>query len=200
MRSHLIERVFEVIAAAAVLTFFLPLMLIVAMVVRRDGGPVLYRQQRIGRGGRPFLSLKFRTMAVDADVQLEALLARDSRARREWDQQHRLNWDPRITWIGAHLRRSSLDELPQLINVLRGDMSLVGPRPIVAAEIARYGRRFSTYCSVRPGLTGLWQLGDRKAASYRRRVAMDIHYARRRSLCLYFAIIFATIPTLLMST
>lgn len=200
MRSHLIERVVEIPASLLALIFFSPLMIAIAVMIKRDGGPVFYRQERIGRGGRRFTSLKFRSMAVDADVQLESILARDSRSRHEWRRQHRLQWDPRVTWIGEHLRRSSLDELPQLINVLRGEMSFVGPRPIVADEISRYGHRFARYCFVRPGLTGLWQLEGRKTVSYRRRVAIDVYYARHRSIGLYFAILVATIPTLFLES
>ena len=198
MRSRLIERAVEVPAALLALIFFSPLMIVISIAIKLDGGSVLYRQTRIGRDGQSFDSLKFRTMVVDADVRLELILARDSRSRREWDHQHSLQWDPRTTRIGEHLRSSSLDELPQLFNVLRGKMSLVGPRPIVPAEASRYGRRIAHYCSIRPGLTGLWQLKGRKGASYRRRVAMDVYYARHHSAALYFAIIIATIPTLFL--
>jgi lipopolysaccharide/colanic/teichoic acid biosynthesis glycosyltransferase len=191
------ERAIELPVSFLLLLFLTPMMLIIAGLVMIDGGPALYRQERIGRGGRRFTCMKFRSMVVDADTRLQQFLDRDSRARAEWGRDHKLRYDPRITRFGQFLRRSSLDELPQLINVLRGDMSLVGPRPIVEAEIGRYGRRYASYCSVRPGITGLWQVSGRTDISYRRRVAMDVLYVRRRSLCLYVWLILATVPAVL---
>ncbi len=191
------ERALEIPVCFLMLLFLAPMMLIIAGVVMLDGGPALFRQERIGRGGRTFICLKFRTMVVDAERRLQLFLDRDSRARAEWARDHKLRYDPRITAFGRFLRRSSLDELPQLINVLRGDMSLVGPRPIVQAEAERYGRRFKSYCSVRPGITGLWQVSGRTNISYRRRVAMDVLYVRRRNICLYIWLIVATVPAVL---
>ena len=153
---------------------------------------------RIGRGGREFPCLKFRSMAVDAEARLESHLASSAAARREWDRYHKLEFDPRITPLGRFLRSSSLDELPQLFNVLRGEMSLVGPRPIVRAEVRRYNRYFPVYCSTRPGLTGLWQVLGRNRVSYRRRVAADVLYVRRKSLWLNIRILVATIPAVLL--
>ncbi|MDP1987683.1 sugar transferase, partial [Phenylobacterium sp.] len=150
-------RFLDVVIALAVLLFIAPLMLVIAGLIKlQDGGPALFRQARIGQGGEAFYCLKFRTMVTDAEVRLNALLARDPEARREWELDHKLRKDPRITALGAFLRKSSLDELPQLFNVQKGEMSLVGPRPIVTAEIPRYGRWFAHYCAVRPGVTGLW--------------------------------------------
>jgi lipopolysaccharide/colanic/teichoic acid biosynthesis glycosyltransferase len=163
-----------------------------------DGGPMFFAHRRVGRHGVPFPCLKFRSMAIDADLRLERLLAADVEARREWDADHKLRADPRVTPVGDFLRRSSLDELPQLFNVLRGDMSLVGPRPIVQAEAAKYGRRFKSYCKVRPGITGLWQVSGRNDVCYRERVALDVLYARRKSLAMDAGILIKTVPAVLL--
>ena len=197
--SGLTLRTCDVLIALLILVFIAPLLIVLAMTVRfSDGGSALFSQPRIGRGGRLFACYKFRSMAPDAEARLAALLARDAQARSEWARDHKLRADPRVTALGAFLRRSSLDELPQLFNVLRGDMSLVGPRPIVQAEVARYSTRFRDYCSVRPGITGLWQISGRNDVSYRRRVAMDVMYARRRGAKMYFAILIGTIPSVLL--
>jgi exopolysaccharide production protein ExoY len=188
----------NVTVALLALVFLAPVMLAVALVIYlQDGGPVVFAHRRIGREGRHFRCLKFRSMAVDAEARLQEVLARDPLARVEWEQDHKLRNDPRVTRLGAFLRRTSLDELPQLFNVLRGEMSLVGPRPIVDAEIVKYGRHFQQYCAVRPGITGLWQVSGRNDTSYRSRVAMDCLYARRRSLVLDAYIIAATVPAVL---
>jgi lipopolysaccharide/colanic/teichoic acid biosynthesis glycosyltransferase len=183
----------------ALLAFVLPLMLLIAgAVALQDGGPILFRHRRIGRHGRTFHCLKFRSMAVDADARLQELLASDPAARAEWARDHKLRRDPRITPLGAFLRKTSLDELPQLINVLRGDMNLVGPRPIVEAEVVRYGRRIRSYQAVRPGITGLWQVSGRNDVAYRTRVALDTLYARRRSVALDLWILVRTVPAVLL--
>lgn len=192
-------RFLDVIIALAVLLFIAPLMLVVAGLIKlQDGGPALFRQSRVGQGGEAFYCLKFRTMVTDAEVRLNALLARDPEARREWELDHKLRKDPRITALGAFLRKSSLDELPQLFNVLKGEMSLVGPRPIVTAEIPRYGRWFAYYCAVRPGVTGLWQVNGRNDVSYRRRIALDVLYARTVGVRRYVQIMAATVPAVLL--
>jgi lipopolysaccharide/colanic/teichoic acid biosynthesis glycosyltransferase len=193
-----VERLIEPPLCLAVLAFFAPIMLLVALIIKlQDGGPVLFGHTRIGQGGRSFKCLKFRSMVTDADARLAALLASDPQARIEWERDHKLRHDPRVTAFGDFLRRSSLDELPQLFNVLRGEMSLVGPRPIVQGERARYGRYFDLYCQIRPGITGLWQVSGRSDVSYRRRVALDVAYARARCVKLYFRILFATAPAVL---
>ena len=193
------EYLVNFLLAAALIVFFAPLMLAVAVAVFvQDGGPVIFAHQRVGRNGRPFACLKFRSMAIDAQARLQHLLAVDAEARAEWARDHKLRNDPRITRLGDFLRRSSLDELPQLFNVLRGEMSLVGPRPIVEAEASRYGRRIVHYCSVRPGITGLWQVSGRNNTSYRRRVAIDVVYSRRKSLNLDIRILLMTIPAVLL--
>jgi lipopolysaccharide/colanic/teichoic acid biosynthesis glycosyltransferase len=193
-------RLFDIVIAFTAILFTAPLLLVVYLAVKfYDGGPSLFGHLRIGRNGRYFKCLKFRSMVVDADERLARLLASDPAARAEWDRDHKLRSDPRITPLGDFLRRSSLDELPQLFNVLRGDMSIVGPRPIVAAEASRYGRRFSSYCTVRPGITGLWQVSGRSDVTYRRRVAMDSLYARRKSLGWDVWILFMTVPAVLLA-
>jgi exopolysaccharide production protein ExoY len=192
-------RFFDLAIALAILVFIAPLMLLIAAMIKaQDGGPALFRQSRIGQGGETFKCLKFRTMVTDAEARLNALLARDPDARREWELDHKLRKDPRITALGAFLRKSSLDELPQLFNVLKGEMSLVGPRPIVTAEIPRYGRWFAHYCAVRPGVTGLWQVNGRNDVSYRRRVALDVLYARTVGVRRYVQIMAATVPAVLL--
>lgn len=193
-----IGRAAEVILCVLAMVFLAPLFLISALLVwREDGGPIFYRQERIGRGARKFACLKFRTMAVDAEARLQKLLEADPQARVEWNRSRKLKNDPRITRIGGFLRSSSLDELPQLINIIRGDMSLVGPRPIVAEEVARYGIHFRHYCAVRPGLTGLWQVSGRSDVSYRERVVMDVAYVRAKCLTLDLKILFATVPAVM---
>ncbi|MDP1875916.1 sugar transferase [Phenylobacterium sp.] len=192
-------RLLDVIIALSVLIFIGPLMLAISLMIRaQDGGPALFSQSRIGEGGKSFKCLKFRTMVIDAEARLGALLARDPEARREWEADHKLRKDPRITALGAFLRKSSLDELPQLFNVLKGEMSLVGPRPIVASEAARYGRWFAYYCAVKPGVTGLWQVNGRNDVSYRRRVALDVLYAKTIGVRRYLQVIAATVPAVLM--
>ncbi len=193
------EFILNFTAAIFLLLFFAPLMLAVALAVFvQDGGPIIFAHRRLGRGGRFFSCLKFRSMATDAQTRLHLLLAANPEARAEWDRDHKLRNDPRITRLGDFLRRSSLDELPQLFNVLRGEMSLVGPRPIVEAEARRYGRRIRHYCSVRPGITGLWQVSGRNDTSYRRRVAIDVVYSRNKSLLLDARILLMTIPAVLL--
>lgn len=188
----------DVAIALIALVFVWPLMGVIALAVfLQDGGPVLFAHRRIGRGGKPFRCWKFRSMAVDAEARLKDLLTSDPIARDEWARDHKLRKDPRVTALGAFLRRSSLDELPQLFNVLQGTMSLVGPRPIVDAEICRYGSRFRHYCAVKPGITGLWQISGRNDVSYRTRVALDCLYAKSQSPKLYLWIVVVTIPAVL---
>ena len=184
--------------ALMLFVFILPLLVIIAVAVScQDDGPLVFAHKRVGRNGRPFYCLKFRSMAADAEARLAEVLRDDPAARAEWERDHKLKNDPRITPLGAFLRRSSLDELPQLFNVLRGEMSLVGPRPIVFDETLKYGRRFRHYCAVKPGITGLWQVSGRNDVSYSSRVAMDSLYARKKSLVLDLWILAATIPAVL---
>ena len=184
--------------AMAALIFLLPLMVVVAVAVfAHDGGPIIFAHRRIGKDGKTFPCLKFRSMAVDAEQRLKELLETSAEARAEWERDHKLRDDPRVTKLGAFLRKTSLDELPQLFNVLRGEMSLVGPRPIVTGEIAKYGRRFHHYCAVKPGITGIWQISGRNDTTYRARVAMDCIYAKSRNLGLDLTILVFTVPAVL---
>ena len=193
-------RALDVIFSFVALVFFAPLLLIIAIAVYvSDPGDILFAQRRIGYGGVYFRCFKFRSMAVNAEDLLADLLVRDPGARLEWELNHKLKDDPRVTRVGSFLRKSSLDELPQLLNVLMGQMSIVGPRPIVEAEKIRYGRYFQHYCLSRPGITGLWQISGRSDVSYQRRVAFDVAYSRARSLSLYLRIILMTAPAVLMA-
>ncbi|MBU1384254.1 MAG: sugar transferase [Alphaproteobacteria bacterium] len=192
-------RVLDFCVSGLALIVASPLFLLIALAIKANGrGPIFYCQWRVGRRGRLFLCWKFRTMTVDAAQRLTDLLASDPEARAEWERDHKLRKDPRITPLGNFLRKTSLDEIPQLWCVLKGEMSLVGPRPIVQQEIWRYGRYFADYCSVRPGLTGLWQVAGRNDVSYRRRVALDVTYIRNRSVWLNIKILALTIPAVLL--
>jgi undecaprenyl-phosphate galactose phosphotransferase len=173
-------------------------MITLAVLVRADGGPAFYRHRRIGAGGRTFECIKFRSMCVDADAMLRRLLAKDARAVEEWAASQKLSSDPRTTTVGRFLRRSSLDELPQLFNVLRGEMSLVGARPIVQDEISRYGCDIEYYYAAKPGLTGLWQVSGRSDTSYAERVRLDVWYVRNWTLWHDIAILFRTIPVVFL--
>lgn len=193
-------RVFDMAVAMVAILVFMPLLLIVVLAIKLSTpGPVLFVQPRVGRDGRLFPCLKFRSMVVNSQEVLERVLAECPKARAEWDADQKLRNDPRITPIGALLRKSSLDELPQLFNILAGQMSVVGPRPIIEAEIPRYGARFDAYCSVRPGLTGLWQVSGRNEVSYEARVRLDAFYAIRKSLAYDLAICLRTVPAVLAS-
>jgi exopolysaccharide production protein ExoY len=198
--SLLAIRLLDVAVAALALVLLAPLLLVVAAVIRGSTtGPVLFRQQRIGKNGIQFTCLKFRTMRVDADHYLDELLSRCPSSRLEWEQDQKLRNDPRVTQFGSFLRRSSIDELPQLFNVIAGDMSIVGPRPIVAEEALRYGRYIRYYQATRPGITGLWQISGRNDTTYRRRIACDIRYLRSRSVETNLKIMLRTIPVVLKS-
>jgi lipopolysaccharide/colanic/teichoic acid biosynthesis glycosyltransferase len=198
--SMLAIRLLDIIVAALALILLAPLLLVVAAIIRTSGtGPVLFRQQRIGQNGTQFTCLKFRTMRVDADHYLNELLSSCPSSRQEWEQDQKLRNDPRVTPFGSFLRRSSIDELPQLFNVIAGDMSIVGPRPIVAGEAPRYGRYIRYYQATRPGITGLWQISGRNDTTYRRRIACDILYLRSRSVETNLKIMMRTVPVVLQS-
>lgn len=199
-RIEIWTRLLDIVIASAMLVFFAPLMAAIALAVRSGGiGPILFRQKRVGKDGQLFVCYKFRTMRVDAEEVLAGLLQNSAVLREEWARDHKLRKDPRLSRYGSFLRRSSLDELPQLFNVLKGEMSIVGPRPITPAETVRYGRYIRAYCAVRPGLTGLWQVSGRSKTTYRRRVACDIAYARDRSPLYNLQIMLRTIPAVLFS-
>ena len=193
-----LKRVFDIAAIVSAMPFILPLIAILALLIRRDGGPAFYSQDRVGRGGKIFRFWKLRSMVVNAEDLLEAHLAADPAARAEWDATQKLKDDPRITRIGRLIRKSSIDELPQLWNVLRGDMSLVGPRPIMTDQLPLYPGR--AYFSLRPGLTGFWQIGDRNETNFASRAVYDTSYARNVSFLTDIAVLFLTIRTVLRGT
>ena len=180
--------------------FISPLMIIIALSIKlQDGGGPLFSQTRVGRGGKTFQCFKLRTMVVDAEQKLTHLLATDPEARHMWETQRKLKRDPRITRLGHFLRKSSLDELPQLWNIVRGDMSIVGPRPIIPSETVMYGGSIADYEAVRPGLTGLWQISGRSETTYDERIMLDESYVSEWSFKSDLVIVFKTIPAILMS-
>ncbi|MFT8247075.1 exopolysaccharide biosynthesis polyprenyl glycosylphosphotransferase [Roseomonas sp. BN140053] len=197
--SRAVKVVFDVTVTSLGLLLLLPLLAIIAVLVKRDGGPVFFAHTRIGASGRPFKCLKFRSMVLDSDAALQQVLRTDPKARAEWNETQKLRDDPRITWIGRYLRRTSLDELPQLFNVLRLEMSLVGPRPIVEAEVARYDADIAYYYQTRPGLTGLWQISGRTETSYAQRVQLDSWYVKNWTLWHDLVILLRTVPAVLKS-
>ena len=194
------KRAIDIVGAIFGLVFAAPFLVIAMIMIRRhDGGPAIFAQDRIGHGGKVFRCYKLRSMVVDSDKRLEELLKSDPVARAEWEDTQKLTNDPRITRLGHFLRKSSLDELPQLWNILRGEMSLVGPRPIVQNEIAKYGADFIYYTDVRPGLTGLWQVNGRSDTTYEQRVALDVKYVREWTFFKDVWVILKTIPAILAS-
>jgi Undecaprenyl-phosphate galactose phosphotransferase WbaP len=194
-----VKRCFDILASSLLMIVLsIPLLILAALIKLRLGGPVFFRQTRIGRSGKPFGCLKFRTMHGDADEQLRALLATDAEARREWGTYRKLRNDPRVTTFGEFLRSMSLDELPQLFNVLVGEMSLVGPRPVLQEEIDLYYKDKAEFCfSVRPGVTGLWQVSGRSGNGYDYRIAADLWYVKNWNLWLDIVILLRTVPALL---
>lgn len=170
---------------------------LIAIVLKIGGGPIVYAQQRVGQHGKPFSCFKFRSMVCNADTRLQQVLDGSAEARDEWAQFQKLSKDPRVTWFGRLLRAFSLDELPQLINVWRGEMSVVGPRPITPDQIELYGDHFAAYCAIKPGITGLWQVSGRNRHTFEERVKFDTRYAETHSLTGDFVIILRTLPVVL---
>ena len=198
LRDRFVKRGGDIVFSLAVLSLGAPVFLMLAALVKMTSrGPVFYVQQRVGRDYRRFGCIKFRTMRPDADQMLSKLLAESPQLEAEFVNDFKLKDDPRITGVGKFLRRSSLDELPQFLNVLRGEMSVVGPRPIVEKELPRYGGKMEEVLAVRPGLTGLWQVSGRNNLSYQKRVRLDVHYARQRNFALDLKIILRTIGVVL---
>lgn len=187
------KRLIDIFGALVALVFFGPIMILIYVVLIFSGGSPIFAHPRVGQNGRIFRCYKFRSMRRDADAQIARYLELNPEAREEWNRAFKLQNDPRITPWGAFLRRTSLDELPQLFNVLKGEMSLVGPRPIVPAEIERYERFISAYFQQRPGITGLWQISGRNDVGYSERVRLDTFYARKRSLALDLVILLRTV-------
>jgi Undecaprenyl-phosphate galactose phosphotransferase WbaP len=193
------KRAFDLIAASAILAFALPAMFFIAVILySTDRGPVLFSHERIGRNGRRFRCLKFRSMVVNSQEALRRHLELFPQARAEWDATQKLRDDPRITPLGRFLRITSLDELPQLLNVIRGDMSLVGPRPIVQEEVVRYADEIAHYAAVRPGITGLWQVSGRSDVDYDQRVQLDSRYVREWSFSGDLVILVKTVKVVVM--
>ncbi len=187
------KRISDILLTLLLAPVAVPLGLLIALAIVLDSrGPVFFSQMRIGRDRRPFRVWKFRSMAVDADRKLRTLLQQSPEHAREWALARKMRHDPRVTRVGRWLRKTSLDELPQFWNVLRGEMSMVGPRPIVAEEIHRYGAAFETYTQVRPGVTGLWQVSGRNDMQYSRRVELDCHYIHHRNAAMDLKILAKT--------
>jgi lipopolysaccharide/colanic/teichoic acid biosynthesis glycosyltransferase len=192
------KRVVDIVAVVLAAPFVLPLIGVLACLVALDGGRPFYTQMRVGMGGRHFRMWKLRSMVIDADARLAAHLAADPEARREWDETQKLRHDPRVTRFGTFLRKSSLDELPQLWNVLTGDMSLVGPRPMMTTQEALYPS--SVYYAVRPGVTGYWQTAGRGRTSFAARAHYDAAYVRELSLTTDMTVLIRTVGVVLRGT
>lgn len=195
--ARLTKRIFDTVTALVLLILLSPCMLLIIWLVRRDGGPALFAHPRIGKKAKVFKCYKFRTMVVDAEQQLEQLLQQQPELRTQWENERKLRHDPRVNGLGRFLRATSLDELPQLINVIRGEMSLVGPRPVVNAELPRFGDQVGYYLMVRPGMTGLWQVSGRSDLDYDSRVYLDTWYVKNWSLWYDQIILFKTIDVVL---
>ena len=192
-RYRVLKRALDLFLVVAMLPILLPLCGVIALFIRLGSpGPIFFSHRRIRRHGAFFSMWKFRTMCVNSAEVLENYLREHPEARAEWRKNHKLKHDPRVTRVGNFLRRTSLDELPQLWNVFAGTMSLVGPRPIVAAEVEKYGEYFADYCAVKPGITGLWQVSGRSRTTYAQRVQLDHRYARYWSLSVDFQILART--------
>jgi exopolysaccharide production protein ExoY len=196
-----LKRLFDITFSILILTLGFPLFLIIAMAVKfTSKGNIFYSQIRIGRGGKPFLCYKYRTMYQDADERLQTILLKDTCKQKEWKNTRKLKQDPRITPIGNFLRRTSLDELPQFFNVLKGNLSIVGPRPVVEEEVENYfGVKSYKILSVRPGLTGIWQVSGRNNISYDQRIQLDETYVDTHNFWLDIKLILQTIPCMIFA-
>lgn len=198
--DHSPKRIFDVVIAVLALIFVAPLLLLVGVLIRlQDGQKALYTQPRWGRNGEIFQCFKLRSMVPNAAEKLQAILDSDPAAKLEWDRTQKLTNDPRITPLGKFIRATSIDELPQLLNIIRGDMSIVGPRPIPLYERSKYGEDFEHYCSVRPGLTGLWQISGRSNTTYSERIELDKKYVQTRTFWGDIGIMLKTVPAVLFS-
>ena len=196
--NRLVKRIFDLVVTTIGTICISPILLLLAILVKLDSpGPVFFAHKRIGKDGKEFPCLKFRSMCVDADAKLKEYLAANPEAKKEWDAEFKLKDDPRVTRMGRILRRTSLDELPQLFNVLRGEMSLVGPRPIVTAEIPKYGDYIHDFYMVHPGITGMWQVNGRSDTTYEERVQMDSWYVRNWSVWLDIMLLWKTVGVVL---
>jgi len=188
------KRLFDIVFSLAVLIFFSPVYLLLALLIAvSSSGPIFYVQERVGKNYRRFECIKFRTMVVNADELLMEMIETSPQLRQEFEDNFKLKYDPRITWIGHFLRVTSLDEFPQFWNVLMGDMSVVGPRPLVVEELPRYGSHIDRVLTIRPGITGLWQVSGRNDIPYPQRVRMDLYYANARNFWMDLWIVVKTI-------
>lgn len=193
-----VKRIFDIIVGSLLLIFSLPLMVVISVLIKIDSpGPIIYRHRRIGYRGREFYCLKFRTMVEGADKMLKGLLENNPDLKKEWERFKKLPNDPRVTKFGRFLRRTSLDELPQLINVLKGEMSLVGPRPVLYEELKLFNQNSDYYLEVKPGITGLWQISGRSDIDFQKRVELDIWYVKNYSLWLDITVIIRTIKVVI---
>ncbi|WP_352507538.1 sugar transferase [Mesorhizobium sp. M0048] len=184
----------DLVVAIMALVIAAPVMIVVALLIRvTAGGPAVFSHSRVGFGGKPFNCYKFRSMVANSEEVLKAYLKANPGVVLEWEETHKIRDDPRVTFLGWMLRKSSLDELPQLFNIIRGDMSCVGPRPIVNDELKRYGDHLGEYLRTRPGLTGLWQVSGRSSMDYANRVALDSQYVRNWSVWVDVVILFRTV-------
>ncbi|HHV6866309.1 TPA: undecaprenyl-phosphate galactose phosphotransferase WbaP, partial [Haemophilus influenzae] len=197
LSSRILKRTMDIVGSLAIIIIFSPVLLYLYFAVKKDGGNAIYGHPRIGRNGKTFNCLKFRSLIVNSKEVLDELLRTDPQARAEWEKDFKLKNDPRITKIGAFIRKTSLDELPQLFNVLKGEMSLVGPRPIVIDELERYEENVDYYLMAKPGMTGLWQVSGRNNVDYNTRVYFDSWYVKNWSLWNDIAILFKTVNVVL---
>jgi len=199
--NRFVKKTFDLLLSLGIMVIILPFILLLIIIIVLDSkGKPIYRHERIGQNGRKFKCLKFRTMYFDADKRLKELLEKDEVARREWSDNYKLKYDPRITRMGGFLRKTSLDEIPQLFNVLMGQMSLVGPRPVLQEELDKhYGDYAEYYYEVYPGLTGLWQVSGRSEVDYKKRVSLDVWYVSNWSLWLDIVILIRTIKVVFKS-
>ncbi len=194
----LIKNIFDLLFSLLFLISFLPLFLIISLLIKLSSrGPIFFLQKRIGKNNKPFKCIKFRTMYPEAKDILENLLMKDALIKKEFEETHKIKNDPRITTIGKLLRKTSLDEIPQFINVLRGEMSIIGPRPIVKAEKKKYGKNLKKVLQIKPGITGLWQVSGRNNLTYKRRVMLDINYVKNYNLIMDLRILLRTFGVVL---
>ena len=193
------KRLFDIVFSLFAIIITLPITIPIAIIIKlTDGGSIIYGHERVGKDGKKFKMLKFRSMCMNADKKLKEILKNDSKAKEEWEKTFKLKNDPRITPIGKFLRKTSLDELPQFINVLKGEMSVVGPRPVVEEELKKYYKdKAELYKSVKPGVTGYWQVEGRSDTDYNERIKMDEYYIKNRSFLMDLKIILKTIKVMI---
>ena len=198
MEYKILKRCLDILFSFFLIIFLIPLFLIIGIVIKFNSkGTIIYRQKRIGKKNKPFACYKFRTMHPQAKYLLKKILLQNPNFRNEFENTRKITNDPRITNIGKFLRFTSLDELPQIFNVLKGDMSFIGPRPIVKSEIKKYGKNFKKAFSVKPGISGLWQVSGRNKLSYKKRVELDTFYSENMNLLLDIKIFIKTIIVIL---